>query len=146
MQTWQKVCWPSQSRRIIFLPISMSPMHITHWSSTWDSSAVNWLNFLRSQNVVPHLFHHLRKEIQSVLKAHLHRTSRCSHSIFGSFNLLSSFINSFSSCFSLFERLLFSKATSKHSRWLWFFCSKIVYLKRTENIFKDFIFTINLFL
>ena len=44
MHTWQKVCWPSQSRRNIFLPFSISPIHITHWSPTNDLSAWNFPN------------------------------------------------------------------------------------------------------
>ena len=44
MQTWQKVWWPSQSRRITFLPVLTFSMHIGHWSPVNDSSVWNILN------------------------------------------------------------------------------------------------------
>ena len=44
-QPWQNTWWPSQSRRIIILPTSMSSWHTLHRSPTSDSSAGNCSNF-----------------------------------------------------------------------------------------------------
>ena len=133
MQTWQNVWWPSHPRRIMFLPISTSPMHITHCFPTSDWSAWNcscWRLWGAKHRCSCSMFMSCataRKSKNSFTSTYRSKFSKFSFS--STWNCFTSLFRNFNLSLVLIW-LTLNFATCKRSLWYAILLSKLVFILR----------------